>query len=50
MTGQVTDEHGNKVTEKHFGQFTEAEYERLFDVIKSEFGDVDIVSVDLTGN
>lgn len=50
VMGQIVDEQGNKVAEKHFGKFTEAEYERLCDVIKNKFGDIDIVSVDLVKN
>jgi hypothetical protein len=46
----IVNQNGEVEAQKDFGVFTEAEYEKLFDVIRQEHPDMDIRTVELTGN
>jgi hypothetical protein len=50
VSAVIINQEGEVEAQKDFGVFTEAEYEKLFDVIRQEHPEMEIQTVELTGN
>lgn len=50
VIGQIIDDNGAVQNESNFGEFTDAEYAGLIELIKKEMPDLPIISTELTVN
>lgn len=50
VVGEIVNQDGQVEVQKDFGKFSEAEYDRLFQIIRHENPDMEIQDVELTGN
>ncbi len=50
VTAEIINEDGQVEETKNFGVFSESEYQKLFDAIRKEMPDVEVMGIEVTEN
>ncbi len=50
VSAEIVNQDGQVEVHRDFGQFTEAEYQKLFEIIRQENPHITIQDIELTGN